>query len=126
MRAASKVFDLDEQWAALPCFVRYDFNEPEVVPAELHHSFDALLIDPPFITEAVWEKYAATARLLLRPGGRVICSTIAENADLMRRLLRLERVAFQPSIPHLIYQYDLFTNFAPSVLCHANPEIPSD
>ena len=28
-----------------------------------------VVIDPPFITREVWEKYAAAARLLLRPGG---------------------------------------------------------
>jgi 16S rRNA G966 N2-methylase RsmD len=30
---------------------------------ELHGSFDFVLIDPPFITREVWEKYAITARL---------------------------------------------------------------
>lgn len=48
---------------------RYDFNAPEDVPAELHHTFDCVVIDPPFITEEVWHKYAATAKLLLKPGG---------------------------------------------------------
>ena len=31
----------------------YDFNEPSGVPAELEHSFDLIIIDPPFITREV-------------------------------------------------------------------------
>lgn len=42
---------------------------------------------------------------------------------MMHELLDLKRVAFQPSIPNLIYQYDLYTNFEPTALGAVNPEI---
>lgn len=29
-----------------PQFVMYDFNKPEELPAHLHHTFDAVVIDP--------------------------------------------------------------------------------
>jgi hypothetical protein len=32
--------------------------------------------------------------------------------------------AFQPSIPNLVYQYNLFTNYPSTVFCKRNPEIP--
>lgn len=35
-------------------------------------------------------------------GGKVVGSTVAENAALMDRLLGAKPVAFRPSIPHLV------------------------
>ncbi|GFR41785.1 hypothetical protein Agub_g2547 [Astrephomene gubernaculifera] len=133
LRAAAWLLDYDEQWAADPHYVRYDFNAPELLPPHLHGAFDCVVIDPPFITREVWDKYAQAARLLLQPGGKVIATTVAENAELLAELLpageggsRVQPAPFRPSIPHLIYQYNLFTNFHPAVLCQTNPEIPPD
>lgn len=127
VRENSWLFDLDEQWAAEPHFVRYDYNAPEQLPAALHGTFDCVVIDPPFITREVWAKYAQAAKLLLQPGGKVLGSTVAENAALLAELLPgTAPVAFKPSIPHLIYQYNIFTNFQPKVLGARNPEIPED
>jgi len=67
-RTASKVFDYDKKWNDDPGFVFYDFNEPENVPSDLLGSFDMVVIDPPFITREVWEKYTATAKVLMKPG----------------------------------------------------------
>lgn len=67
--------------------MRYDFNAPESIPAELHHTFDLAVIDPPFITREVWDKYATTARLVLRHDGHVIITTIAENREMIAELL---------------------------------------
>ena len=95
-----------------------------------------VLIDPPFITMDVWEKYTDAAKLLLisspscdsEEGGnessKVICSTVSENKDMMRELLGVQPLPFQPSIPHLVYQYDMYANYDVSVLCERNPEIP--
>jgi hypothetical protein len=69
LQQQSWLFDLDPQWAALPCFCKFDFQAPEAIPAELHHAFDAIVIDPPFITAEVWGKYAQAAQLLLKPEG---------------------------------------------------------
>jgi len=32
--------------------------------------------------------------------------------------------AFMPSIPNLVYQYNLYTNYASEVFANKNPEIP--
>lgn len=57
-------------------FVLFDFRKPEQIPEALHGSFDLLVIDPPFITREVWELYAQSARLLARPGAKILLSTI--------------------------------------------------
>lgn len=58
----------DKKWNNDPGFVFYDYNEPENVPPELLNSFDMVVIDPPFITREVWEKYATTAKILMKKG----------------------------------------------------------
>eukprot|EP00906_Rhabdomonas_costata_P025408 RCo036328 len=127
-RKNSSLLDYDSKWKAVPGFVQYDFNHPVDLPGELRGQFDYVVVDPPFITEEVWTKYAETVQWLLSEaqGGKVLCSTIAENAPMMQRLLGLQPIPFKPSIPHLVYQYLFYTNYSPSVLCTANPEIPED
>jgi len=126
LRKRSKVLDFDRQWASDSGYVFYDFNEPEALPSELHNQFDFVLVDPPFITPEVWANYAATTRLLLRPGGHVLCTTIAENADMMQSLLGLCPVRFRPSIPTLVYQYSVYTNYHSERLAVLNPEIDDE
>uniref|UniRef100_A0A7S0RNF7 Protein-lysine N-methyltransferase n=1 Tax=Chlamydomonas leiostraca TaxID=1034604 RepID=A0A7S0RNF7_9CHLO len=129
LRAASWVFDYDEQWArSEPHFCKYDFKAPDALPAELRGAFDAVVIDPPFITHEVWELYAQAAKMLLAPGGKVLASTVAENAPLMESLLGAKPCAFKPSIPHLVYQYNFFTSYEPTPegLGAKNPEVPED
>jgi hypothetical protein len=48
--------------------VLYDFNQPDNIPTDMLQSFDLVVIDPPFITEDVWRKYAISANLLLKAG----------------------------------------------------------
>ena len=83
-----------------------------------------VVIDPPFITREVWEKYAAAARLLLKPDGIVLGSTIDENEAFMGELLNCQRKAFRPSIPNLVYQYSLYASYDSEGLSQPNPEIP--
>ena len=79
-----------------------------------------------------------------KPLGKTILTTVAENADLLKRILDSEpRVSililqtfydfelchystqlFQPSIPNLVYQYTLFTNYESENFSRRNPEIP--
>jgi len=126
----SKLLDYDETWSDHPGFVKYDFHKPDDLPASLHHSFDYVVIDPPFITDDVWTLYARTALLLLTPAGsstppRLLLSTIPENADMMRDVLGVSLVRFRPSIPNLIYQYSFFTNYYSDRLDSFNAEIDS-
>ena len=64
---------------------------------------------------------------LLAPGGTVICTTVAENGALLASLFPgCAAAPFQPSIPHLVYQYNAFCSGAPlpAALASRNPEIP--
>lgn len=126
VREKSKVLDYDKQWSHDPGFVFYDFNAPEDVPVDLQNTFDFVLVDPPFITPEVWAKYAITTRLLVKAGGRVLCTTIAENACMMKELLDLHPVLFRPSIPNLVYQYSVYVNYDSSRLDALNPEIDDE
>lgn len=125
-RKRSKVLDFDDQWSSDPGFLFYDFNAPEDIPSEFHHTFDFVLVDPPFITAEVWAQYAITTRLLLRPGGRILCTTIAENAEMMEALLGLHPNRYRPSIPNLVYQYSVYTNYDSEPLGRLNPEIDDE
>jgi hypothetical protein len=124
------VFDFDKQWESDRGFVFYDFNKPDELPAELLRSFDMLVIDPPFITHEVWRKYGDTAKLLLKAGptednaSKVICTTVIENADLLKELFGVTPTAFLPCFPTLVYQYNLFTNYPSDIFAKLNPEIP--
>ena len=98
------------------------------MPAALHHTFDYVVIDPPFITEDVWALYAETAHLLLAAADsptspRILLSTIPENLPLLSSLLGVHLCRFRPSIPHLPYQYSLFTNYDSERLSALNSEI---
>jgi len=55
-------------WSSHPGFVKYDYKRCDLIPRELHGTFDFVVIDPPFITAEVWGEYAKAAQLLLKPG----------------------------------------------------------
>lgn len=95
-------------------FVFFDFNSPDALREDLRKSFDMIVVDPPFITEEVWRKYAIASKLLLKPGidestglhlGKVILTTIYENKDLLKELLGAE-----PTVRAFFFFY-IFTQF---------------
>ena len=114
IKATSVCFDLDEAFGKkIPaeCYFKYDFNFPDQIPEEMLGTFDMAVIDPPFITREVWEKYTVASKMLLKEGGKLLCSTIDENAPFMKELLDVNPIAFRPSIPNLVYQYSFYTNY---------------
>lgn len=126
-RSRCRVLDYDSALGdGEPGFSFYDFNAATDLPAELHGAFACVVIDPPFITQEVWLKYAETAKLLLAPGGKVIGTTIIENASLLLEELGARPNTFLPSIPNLPYQYAVYTSFDCPPLHAVNPEVPHD
>lgn len=70
VKKAANVFDIDESFGAKDKnFVYFDFNKWEELDSSLHGAFDMVVIDPPFITREVWEKYAECGKLLLNKDG---------------------------------------------------------
>ena len=101
--ANSVLLDIDTQWEKEPGFIEYDYRKPLNV-GDREHSFDCVVIDPPFITRDAWELFALAGNTLIKPNGVIICSSIAENEPMLNELVHVHAVAFKPSIPHLIYQ----------------------
>ena len=120
----------DKTWESCSEYHFYDYNDPTNIKECCHGVFDLIVIDPPFISKSVWEKYVTTAKLLMKKGdsrrsggARIIATTVDENAALMEALFGCKPVLFRPSIPHLVYQYSVFTNFSSSVLDTDNLEL---
>ena len=127
------LFDFDPQLFndnnGLPdskCYV-FDYTAP-LIPARLYHQYDCVVVDPPFVSAEVMAAYAATARSLLKTCGRIMITSIAENLELLidRFDPAMRAVTFQPCIPSLVYQYNLFVNYEPdagSDFARMNPEL---
>eukprot|EP00239_Pterosperma_sp_CCMP1384_P012926 CAMPEP_0197866530 /NCGR_PEP_ID=MMETSP1438-20131217/44263_1 /TAXON_ID=1461541 /ORGANISM="Pterosperma sp., Strain CCMP1384" /LENGTH=155 /DNA_ID=CAMNT_0043485101 /DNA_START=436 /DNA_END=903 /DNA_ORIENTATION=+ len=126
LKANSVLFDLDPQWTNLPNYVVWNFNEPLGYPEEMKGTFDYVVIDPPFITEEVWQLYIESTKSLLTPGGKVLGTTIVENKEQLDRELGCKPQVFAPSIPKLVYQYSLYVNYESELFSQKNPEIPDD
>ncbi|KAK0384222.1 hypothetical protein NLU13_8310 [Sarocladium strictum] len=57
----------DERFAVFPEYQFYDFQQPFNLPAEMKGVVDAIMCDPPFLSEDCQTKFAMTARWLLKP-----------------------------------------------------------
>lgn len=126
LRKKCVVLDLDTQWSSDPGFHCFDFNVAphKQLPLHLRHSFKLVVVDPPFVTEKVWEQYADSSKWLGTANEcRYICTTIHENATMMQSLLNVSAQQFRPSIPNLVYQYSTYTNYNSQRLDVLNPEI---
>lgn len=50
-RPQIKLLEIDERFAVFKEFVRYDFEKAIQLPAEMKGCFDAIICDPPFLSE---------------------------------------------------------------------------
>ena len=117
----------DTSWESCSGYHFYDYNDPTNVDESCRGVFDLIVMDPPFISQSVWENYATTARLLSKNEiTSIIATTVDENAVLMKALFNCKPTLFRPSIPHLVYQYSVFANFSSSVLAERNLELGDD
>jgi hypothetical protein len=125
------LFDKDD---SLACnnrsqFVKFDFEESEI-PSDLLGCFDAVVVDPPFITSSVMEAFALTVSKLILPRGKIIWTSTAENENALKAFLGNDITAatFKPSIPSLVYQYNIYVNYeidSSSGFSSSNPELSS-
>ncbi|KAJ8100738.1 putative N6-adenine methyltransferase-domain-containing protein [Lipomyces tetrasporus] len=72
-------------------FVHYDFNAPARIPEKMKSQFDAVIVDPPFLSAECQVKTAITARLLLssEQGRRkIVVCTGQKVADVILRTYR--------------------------------------
>ena len=105
----------------------FDFNDFSDIQPD--NTFDFIVIDPPFITEDVWTKFSNFAKQLVIKNekdevtSKILASSICENKDMLKKLLNLDARKFKPSIPHLVYQYNLYSNYEDEDLDQLNSEI---
>lgn len=118
------LFDFDNTWESCSQFEFYDYNNPNKIDAKLHGKFDVIVIDPPFISQSVWESYATTTALLgAKEGAHIIATTVEQNEVLMKSIFSCKRCIFQPSIPSLVYQYNCYSNLPSATLATNNSEL---
>ena len=106
-------FDVDFERAADGRFVRFDYRYPQI--DTFHHiSYDAVVMDPPFISEEVISAYAKVYRDLAKTTGSLLLfTTTPENQQFLESSLnsRVHQATFLPCIPNLVYQYRIFVNY---------------
>lgn len=90
------LFEYDTRFEVLagPKFVKYDYNHPTQIPAELKGSFDRLIIDPPFLSDECEIKAATSARWLGKPDARFIVCSGAKMRDLLLRIYSARETKF--------------------------------
>merc|ERR550534_3608162 len=104
-------------------FSYFDYKRLDAMDKDLYGKFDFIVVDPPSIQKEDWKLYAQATKLLLSPGGRILCTTISENEQLLEELLDVHANVFLPSIPNLVYQYSIFTNYNSALFSVPNPEL---
>jgi hypothetical protein len=127
--AAAAVADgADGDAARKKHFCFFDYNAPDKIPMQYMAQFDYVVVDPPFITSEVWAPYAQVVSFLLEghPGmkgndlnmtkGKVMFTSILENHNMLEEAIDgpLFIALNMPSIPNLVYQYYIFTNYPAS------------
>jgi 16S rRNA G966 N2-methylase RsmD len=125
----SNLFDLDEKLIKKHNNgIIFDFNDYSNISEEYYNHFDFIIVDPPFINEASWTKYSEFIKLISikendKIKSKILTCSIAENNTLLKKLLDLEIKNYQPSIPHLVYQYNFFANYEDEELNKINSEL---
>jgi len=91
-----RLLEFDDRFQTSPAYTRYDYKYPLALPAELIGKADVIVLDPPFLSEECWTKFAITVRKLSKPHAKVIACTGLTMKDLVYRLLKLRLVKFEP------------------------------
>ena len=127
----SILFDYDEIFTKKSKnAVKFDYREFDHI-TNYDNSFDFILVDPPFINEEAWTKYSNFIKKIAKKREddytvldcKILTCSIAENQEILFSLLNLKLRTFQPSIPHLVYQYNFYTNYEDDEFNKKNEEI---
>lgn len=115
-----------------------EMGEKGAVSSSRHSSGDAALPSEPVVTKptnnsatdpaevlatTVVEDIEAAGQVSKGRTGLVLLTTILENAPLLEELFGVKPNKFRPSIPNLVYQYHIFTNYKSTGLSQVNSEV---
>jgi EEF1A lysine methyltransferase 1 len=112
-----KVFEFDRRFLRYgDDFVYYDYESPTMLRKKFHGCFDWVVVDPPFLSEEVLEKYAQTIELIMKKEGRIILMTgIKVRTFILENLgekFGLKECVWKPSHSgSLKNDFGAFTNF---------------
>ncbi|XP_045776196.1 EEF1A lysine methyltransferase 1 [Maniola jurtina] len=91
-------------------FIFYDYNSPDKLPADLEHTFDLVIADPPFLSEECITKTSQTIQLLAK--GKIIVCTGAIMQGHVEKLLSLKLCDFKPQHRNnLANEFSCYANF---------------
>uniref|UniRef100_A0A0N5AMT5 Protein-lysine N-methyltransferase n=1 Tax=Syphacia muris TaxID=451379 RepID=A0A0N5AMT5_9BILA len=99
-------------------FVFYDYNEPTCLPENCHNEFDLIVIDPPFLSEECFVKFAETVRLLSKSANTklIICTGVIMEST-VERLFSAHRCHFVPTHRrNLANEFACFANYKTALL----------
>lgn len=84
------LLEYDTRFGVWPEFVKYDYTQPTRLPVEMKGTFDAVIVDPPFLSDECQTKAALTVRWLARDwsseGLKILACTGERMGDLVKRL----------------------------------------
>jgi EEF1A lysine methyltransferase 1 len=116
-----KLLEYDTRFFAWPEFTFYDYNEPYKLPTDLKGSFDAILLDPPFLNDDCQTKMALTVRWLAKSwsshsnsGVKIVVCTGERMAELVERLygkVGVKMTDFEINHAKLANEYRCYANF---------------
>lgn len=93
-------------------FIKYDYNSPALLPAELQNSFTRVLVDPPFLQEECQTKAALTVRWLSQQPERLLVCTGERMSELIRKIYKVGTTTFHPKHKGgLANEFRCFSNF---------------
>lgn len=119
----SYLFDIDEKFSKKnKNAIVFDFNKYDDIK-EFNNYFDMVVIDPPFVTKEAWEKFSNFTKMIIKENGYILTCSLYENSEMLNSLLGLKIRNFQPSIPHLVYQYNFYSNYEDCDLNEKNNEL---
>ncbi|OAL45998.1 hypothetical protein IQ07DRAFT_590785 [Pyrenochaeta sp. DS3sAY3a] len=86
-RPQISLLEYDDRFAVFKEFVRYDFEKAIQLPAELKSSFDAIICDPPFLSQDCQTKAALTVRWLAKSWTQESLRLIVCTGERMEELI---------------------------------------
>ncbi len=107
-----RLLEFDDRFSTSPAYNRYDYKSPLSLPTDLIGNVDVIIVDPPFLSEECWTKFALSIRKLGKPNVKIIACTGLVMKDFINRLLKLVLVEFEPTHRNgLSNDFGCFLNF---------------
>lgn len=113
------LLEYDPRFELLEGFIKFDFHKPTGVPTGLKHTFDTVLIDPPYHSRECILKYAEAVEWLEKASSatterrRIVCTGETMNDIVLGAFPGVQRTTFEPQ--HTVRLDNRYACFADSV-----------